>query len=819
MNEMKSLTLNGKTYDSFPDQESREAAKTFLVTINSNGDGTYSATKTTGEILSANTARRSIWCKYGHFLLPPVILTAASCKFGCIDDNGASLQVSIDKTGGAEVSTNELGGTVKDGVSVTHKWNGTVLEVTSASGTSSADLKGEKGNAGYTPVKGTDYYTDADKTEFESYIASELAKRGQVKPEFANSTEECADTSKMYVLPDGYIYAYTKDGGYTNLVPTATDADGAVYNGNGYLDGSYLHYSTYADTAQSGFVVTGFIPFTYTDTIRMSGVTWTATNKSCIAFYDANKKPLGNYIGNDYVNPASANLSSEGIAISCMASNSTVTVENGVTTFTNHFIAADSTNTSGGSHGRAGHHIKYVRISAQGSGADMVVTVNEEIYGNEPSGYAWRNTGHAFVPADYEDRIVALEEEAEELKQQVDDIVAGNTAIANLSKFDPAEYGIPVLNITGNTAAMTKDNAVDLEYTYGDLSGSCTMKWQGSSSIKWPKKNYTIKFEDKVTIRDEWGAQKKYCLKANYIDFSHARNLVNAKLWGLVVKSRKTANARLNALVNAGAVDGFLIGLFINGEYQGIYTFNIPKDGWMFGMGSGANEAIVCAGGADDTSAVKLRKADVVLDTDFDLEYVPDENNTAWVKTSLDTMIAACIDSDGTDLDTTLAQYLDWDSVIDYIIFTTLQNGFDGLFKNYLLATYDGVKWFFSAYDMDSTYGLYWDGTCFVKTNEPYNNRASIGEFCRLNRAFELVKLYKKDALKARYAELRADILSEDNVATVFANFIGSIPKALYDKECTIWKGIPSTATNNLHQITDFYRRKCAVIDAEMNAL
>lgn len=36
----------------------------------------------------------------------------------------------------------------KDGVSATHSWNGTVLTVTSASGTSSADLKGAKGDKG-----------------------------------------------------------------------------------------------------------------------------------------------------------------------------------------------------------------------------------------------------------------------------------------------------------------------------------------------------------------------------------------------------------------------------------------------------------------------------------------------------------------------------------------------------------------------------------------------------------------------------------------------------------------------------------------------
>lgn len=39
-------------------------------------------------------------------------------------------------------------------------------------------------------------------------IIEEVAALGQVKPEFANSIEECTDTKKVYVLPDGYLYAY-----------------------------------------------------------------------------------------------------------------------------------------------------------------------------------------------------------------------------------------------------------------------------------------------------------------------------------------------------------------------------------------------------------------------------------------------------------------------------------------------------------------------------------------------------------------------------------------------------------------------------------
>jgi hypothetical protein len=52
---------------------------------------------------------------------------------------------NLEASGGGSGGSGAPG---KDGVSCTHEWNGTVLSVTSASGTSSADLKGERGSAG-----------------------------------------------------------------------------------------------------------------------------------------------------------------------------------------------------------------------------------------------------------------------------------------------------------------------------------------------------------------------------------------------------------------------------------------------------------------------------------------------------------------------------------------------------------------------------------------------------------------------------------------------------------------------------------------------
>lgn len=56
------------------------------------------------------------------------------------------LQDAVDEALEQAKNSGEFDG--KDGTSVSHTWSGTTLRVTSASGTSSADLKGEKGDTG-----------------------------------------------------------------------------------------------------------------------------------------------------------------------------------------------------------------------------------------------------------------------------------------------------------------------------------------------------------------------------------------------------------------------------------------------------------------------------------------------------------------------------------------------------------------------------------------------------------------------------------------------------------------------------------------------
>jgi hypothetical protein len=91
-----------------------------------------------------------------------------------------------------------------DGVSVTHEWDGTTLEVTSASGTSSADLKGERGNPGV--YVGEEEPTDpevsvwinpiSEETKFVRYDEQNLTKEEKAQARKNIGLADVANTLK-----------------------------------------------------------------------------------------------------------------------------------------------------------------------------------------------------------------------------------------------------------------------------------------------------------------------------------------------------------------------------------------------------------------------------------------------------------------------------------------------------------------------------------------------------------------------------------------------------------------------------------------------
>ncbi len=388
--------------------------------------------------------------------------------------------------------------------------------------------------------------------------------------------------------------------------------------------------------------------------------------------------------------------------------------------------------------------------------------------------------------------------------------------------------GMPILSFDGDISEMTKDKKVTVSVSYdnGDSSFDCdaTLKWQGASSIGYPKKNYTMQLlkkgssdKNKVILNEEWGKQSKYCLKANYIDFSHARNVVSGRIYNDIVKTRDLED-EVSKLNNGGVVDGFPILIYINGNYQGLYTLNIPKDKWMTGMDDDeegddvvTKQAILM--GETWNDYVRLKN---IIDNDFsscgfELEYCSTEDTIGneWVYSSFNAMIEFVNENDGEEFKKGISNYVNIDRTIDSMLYTWIIMAGDNISKNILWVTYDGVHWNSSMYDMDGTWGMAWNGI-------DYCNATNIQKEYYIDSSNVLwQKIYenfKSDVVK-RYFELRTSVLSKEIVKEYFIVFNESISPLAFVAENKKWSEIPSRETSNINQIIDFMYNRFEAMD------
>ncbi|MBQ8793650.1 MAG: CotH kinase family protein, partial [Clostridia bacterium] len=345
----------------------------------------------------------------------------------------------------------------------------------------------------------------------------------------------------------------------------------------------------------------------------------------------------------------------------------------------------------------------------------------------------------------------------------------------------------PKLYFTGDMSQITDPKQtskkiecdIDVQYRSREQIVNCTakIKIQGSSSTQYAKKNYTINFYEDSTygskkkINVGWGAQSKYCLKANWIDKTHSRNVVTAKL-GAQMQAKY---GLFNVAPHHGTVDGFPVEIYINGEFHGLYTMNIPKDEWMFGMDkNNPNHIVICGENWNDPVLFKSIPTDL---KDWTVEAGPEDDATLQ---KVQRLVKFVKDSSDAEFKANFDQYLNFDSTINYYIMMNCAWLSDNAGKNMLLATYDGKVWYPTLYDLDTSWGTHWKGTSLYN----YSSGVINGSNSLLWQRIE--KLYKKE-IAARYFELRQSVLSKENIMAEFNNFKTSIPKEVLDRETAKW--------------------------------
>ncbi|HHH4724672.1 TPA: CotH kinase family protein [Klebsiella pneumoniae] len=390
----------------------------------------------------------------------------------------------------------------------------------------------------------------------------------------------------------------------------------------------------------------------------------------------------------------------------------------------------------------------------------------------------------------------------------------------------PEPAGLVHVNVDIQTVPTSKEappvkGIASVSCGGGIIQLYCLVSVQGATSSNYPKKNLNIEFypdsnfDDTVDVKigsllphDEW------VYKANWIDFTHVRNLMSYRLWHRVMNSRNgfpkwdvdNSYLGLTGVASAptgatGHPDGFPCVLTVGNEFYGIgdlmignkrANYNLPKN---------------------DTLKIQLDFGDWFDITKFDnpaaYEFKAPKNPTDETKNAINSWVAFCALA-GEDFNNAINAKLDKNNVIDFILFIQLIAATDLIQdnrgKNVQFVSYDGVKWFFMPYDLDTTFGLYWDGKG-IHTNT--SDDMFTGSFWK-----KIISYYSAD-INARYQFLRrTGVYSVDTLYEIANGLSCRYSEALWKAESKNWT-VPSGGFATLEQIYSWATRRLTWMDTK----
>jgi len=447
---------------------------------------------------------------------------------------------------------------------------------------------------------------------------------------------------------------------------------------------------------------------------------------------------------------------------------------------------------------------------------------------------------------------------------------------------------VNISNDAGN-AVWPASKTINYEYymQYWDMEGNYFKKniifnAQGKSSMGMPKRNGAADFFDAehdgnvFSIKfGDWVPQDSFHLKAYYADYFVGVNPISYKLFEqmlatrnifenrdwkkILLPSKETIGYDCHALdgeddkyaLDNGAKcfpDGFPCIVFLNGDFYGVYAWQLKKhrDNYMMSKKKPAHihidgclgeDTVWMANGELDWDVLSGVTADsegnqdgiefrnpkpkaskdgwaltcvdgTTYDGDDNRQELIGEDNTSvydstndsHVKTNkvkkafielskvvptLRTMVAN--NATNTEIREYIATKFDVQAFMDYLIISDINCNFDGFRKNWQWVTWDGVKWFVEPYDMDGVFG--WSGWGHLNPNAPrYGMPVSGGYEVQSQQPGYWIITYYGTELDARYAELRQKgILTRDNILKLFTDWINAIGTDNYQLNHDAW--------------------------------
>ena len=355
------------------------------------------------------------------------------------------------------------------------------------------------------------------------------------------------------------------------------------------------------------------------------------------------------------------------------------------------------------------------------------------------------------------------------------------TDVSLTQLFDASKsYSLPVVNLDGDISGMDKSTFKNMHFSMMkngiETQGYAKVKWQGDSSLTFPKKGLRLKlyttdnYDEKLKIQPKksWQETSKFNLKAYPNDALLCHDVVNANIGADIWNDNLSLPDELMNENNLGFIDGFPIVLFINNLFQGVYSFNLPRSDF-----DTAKYAII---GDQYTETTAFKKVGAKLDGS-DFESLNPETSTESEKNAVNNLIDFIANSSDDDFKANLTSHVDLNSAIDYLIFSNIIGDGDAWGKNQVLLSYNGTTWHWHPYDLDGSYGLNWTGGFTVQSGKIWGQDHML--FSRLMQLF-------LPQIKERYKQLRT-WLTPTYVANKYREYIDNVGSENYALDWKAW--------------------------------
>ena len=360
-----------------------------------------------------------------------------------------------------------------------------------------------------------------------------------------------------------------------------------------------------------------------------------------------------------------------------------------------------------------------------------------------------------------------------------------------------------------------------------------TIKGQGGYSIRYPKKNFSFQLyeDDWSTTTDltigRWVEQDAFHLKAFWTDYFRGIGEIGYKAFEGVVADRRPYWERGGYVHESLArcfPDGFPCILYVNGEFYGIYAWQLKKhrknmnqkkklathihldgnlsDKHIFrGKITWKEFEVRTPKGLIDNKGVAYdgNKPNELMDENSSSYNNPTDTDslrevkllTAQTKKHIVAMSRYWSELDALEKEGAMPELMrqeieeryDTEALTDYAVHYYFTSNGDGSLKNWQWFTYDGKRWAVTPYDLDQTFGIGLYGNLLP----PYY------PFARLTSGpFYWIDKYYADDIADRYAMLRQNcVLDYDNVTSIIDDWHQRVGDELYATEKQHWPNSP----------------------------